>query len=326
MFFSSPRTMSQQRATSGSSIWMGWKRRVSAGSFSMCWRYSDQVVAAIVRSVPRARAGLSRLAASPVPAAPPAPISVWASSMNRMTGCGEACTSSITERKRCSNSPFIAAPACISPMSSAHSRTSAKRRRHVAGGDALGKALHDGRLADARLAGEDRVVLAPPHEHVDDLADLVVAPHDGVHAAFARLFGEVGGEPVERRRALGAGRGFGPRRAGPAQARPVHRAQIFLVRAAPDAPVLDGQGIDVDRLELLRQPRQHPAQLEVLQHGHEHMAGADLGLAEKQRRVVPAAVERVDDVSEMPGISVLFMPKPAMAPSRSAESLARSSL
>ena len=53
---------------SGSSTWTTWKRRVSAGSFSMCFLYSAQVVAATVRSVPRARAGLSRLAASPVPA------------------------------------------------------------------------------------------------------------------------------------------------------------------------------------------------------------------------------------------------------------------
>ena len=52
----------------------------------MYFLYSAQVVAAIVRSVPRASAGLSRLAASPVPAAPPAPISVCASSMNRMIG------------------------------------------------------------------------------------------------------------------------------------------------------------------------------------------------------------------------------------------------
>ena len=77
----------------------------------------------MVRKVPRARGGLRRLAASPVPAEPPAPISVWASSMNRMIGVGELCTSSITERSRCSNSPFIEAPACISPMSSAQSRT-----------------------------------------------------------------------------------------------------------------------------------------------------------------------------------------------------------
>ncbi len=73
---------------------------------------------AIVRSLPRASAGLSRLAASPVPAAPPAPISVCASSMNRMIGFGDACTSSITERSRFSNSPFMLAPACSRPMSS----------------------------------------------------------------------------------------------------------------------------------------------------------------------------------------------------------------
>ena len=76
-------------SVSGSPTLTVWKRRVSAGSFSKYWRYSAQVVAAMVRSRPRASAGLSRLAASPVPAAPPAPIRVWASSMNRMIGLGE---------------------------------------------------------------------------------------------------------------------------------------------------------------------------------------------------------------------------------------------
>jgi len=37
--------------------------------------------------------GLMRLAASPLPAAPAAPMSVWASSMKRMIGTGEAFTS-----------------------------------------------------------------------------------------------------------------------------------------------------------------------------------------------------------------------------------------
>ena len=110
--------MKQQRSTSGSSTLTGWKRRVRAGSFSKYLAYSDQVVAAMVRRVPRASAGFSRLAASPVPAAPPAPISVWASSMNRMMGVGLACTSSITDFRRCSNSPFIEAPACMDWMSS----------------------------------------------------------------------------------------------------------------------------------------------------------------------------------------------------------------
>ena len=83
-----PRSISIAFSSLGSSTCTTWKRRVSAGSFSMCFLYSAQVVAPMVRSVPRASAGFSRLAASPVPAAPPAPISVCASSMNRMIGFG----------------------------------------------------------------------------------------------------------------------------------------------------------------------------------------------------------------------------------------------
>ena len=150
-----------------------------------------QVVAAIVRSVPRASAGLSRLAASPVPACPPAPIRVCASSMNRMIGLGLDSTSSITARRRFSNSPFMLAPACIRPMSSARSVTPLQRGRHVAVGDALGEAFDHRGLADAGLADEDRVVLAPAHQDVDDLPDFVVAADDRIDLALARLRGQV---------------------------------------------------------------------------------------------------------------------------------------
>ena len=43
---------------------------------------------------------------------------------------------------------------------------------HVAAHDALGQALDDGRLADARLADQDGVVLGPPRQHLDDAPDL----------------------------------------------------------------------------------------------------------------------------------------------------------
>src|SRR5690606_13987423 len=72
------------------------------------------------------------------------------------------------------------------------------RWRHVAGDDALGEALDHRGLADAGLAGEDRVVLAAAHEDVDQLADFLVAADDGVHLAAAGLFGEVDGEALER--------------------------------------------------------------------------------------------------------------------------------
>jgi hypothetical protein len=73
--------------------------------------YSAHVVAAMVRSSPRARAGFKRLAASDWPAPPPAPIIVCASSMKRMTGWGEDVTSSMTAFSRPSNSPLTPAPA-----------------------------------------------------------------------------------------------------------------------------------------------------------------------------------------------------------------------
>ncbi len=60
-----PRSIFTHAASDGSSTFTTWNRRVRAGSRSKYSLYSDQVVAAIVRSLPRARAGLSRLAASP---------------------------------------------------------------------------------------------------------------------------------------------------------------------------------------------------------------------------------------------------------------------
>ena len=115
--------MSIAASSSGSGTCRTWKRRVSAGSFSMCRLYSAQVVAPIVRIAPRASAGLSRLAASPVPAWPPAPISVWISSTNRITGTVDFNAASSTPRRRASNSPFMLAPASSAPTSRFSKRT-----------------------------------------------------------------------------------------------------------------------------------------------------------------------------------------------------------
>ena len=60
--------MAQAVSSSGSSTLTTWKRRASAASFSKYFLYSPQVVAAMVRSSPRASAGFSRLAASFWPA------------------------------------------------------------------------------------------------------------------------------------------------------------------------------------------------------------------------------------------------------------------
>ena len=54
---------------------------------------------------------------------------------------------------------------------------------HVALDDAPGEALDDGGLADAGLADEHRVVLGAARQHLDDAADLLVAPDDRVDLA-----------------------------------------------------------------------------------------------------------------------------------------------
>ena len=58
---------------------------------------------------------------------------------------------------------------------------------HVAAHDALGEPLDDGRLADARLADQHRVVLRPTGQDLDDAADLLVAADDRVELARPRL-------------------------------------------------------------------------------------------------------------------------------------------
>ena len=74
----------------------------------------------------------------------------------------------------------------------------AQRLGHVLGDDPLGQALDDRGLADAGLADQHRVVLRAAAEHLDDAADLLVAPDDRVEAVLARLGGQVAAELLQR--------------------------------------------------------------------------------------------------------------------------------
>ena len=185
-------------STEGSRTITGWKRRSSAGSFSMCLRYSSSVVAPTQRSSPRASAGFSMLAASTAPSAAPAPTSVCSSSMKQMISPSDSVISLSTAFRRSSNSPRYLEPATMAPMSSATRRLSLQPLGHVAGHDALGQALDDGGLAHAGLADQHRVVLGAAREHLDHAADLLVAADDRIELALAGRVGEVARVALER--------------------------------------------------------------------------------------------------------------------------------
>ena len=58
--------------------------------------------------------------------------------------------------------------------------------------------------------------------------------------------------------------------------------------------MLGRQCIDVDLGELLRKVVQRAPDVIGFQAGHQNVAGADLGLTEEQRRVMPTAIEHID--------------------------------
>ena len=70
--------------------------------------------------------------------------------------------------------------------------------RHVAHDDAAREALGDGRLADAGIADEERVVLLPAAQHLDGTLDLGAAPDQRIDAAGARLLIQVDAIDLER--------------------------------------------------------------------------------------------------------------------------------
>ena len=111
-------------STLGSPTNTCWKRRSSAGSFSIRSRYSSSVVAPIMCSSPRASIGLSMLPASIAESPPaPAPTTVCSSSMKVMIWPPASLISSSTALSRSSNSPRYFAPATIA----ARSRLSTRR-------------------------------------------------------------------------------------------------------------------------------------------------------------------------------------------------------
>jgi len=72
-----------------------------------------------------------------------------------------------------------------------------QRRRHVPASNALCKAFHNGRLAHARFTGKDRVVLAPAHQDLNQLTNLLIATDDPIELPLASALGQIHGETRE---------------------------------------------------------------------------------------------------------------------------------
>ena len=69
---------------------------------------------------------------------------------------------------------------------------------HLAIDDTLGQAFGDCRLADARLAHQQGIVLATPRQDLRNALNLGFAPHQWIDASLARQLVEVGGIGIQR--------------------------------------------------------------------------------------------------------------------------------
>ena len=185
-------------STVGWSTITGWKRRSSAASFSMYFRYSSSVVAPMVCSSPRASIGFSMLDASIEPSAAPAPTTVCSSSMKRTIRP----SASVDLLEHGLQALLELAAVLRARDERAHVERDdplvLQAFGHVAPHDAAGQPLDDGRLADAGLADEHRVVLGAARQHLDDAADLVVAADDRIELAALRQRGQVAAVALER--------------------------------------------------------------------------------------------------------------------------------
>ena len=169
-------------STVGSGTRMGWKRRSRAESFSMCSRYSSSVVAPTHCSSPRASMGFIRLEASIAPSAAPAPDDVvqLVDEEHDVVGALDFVERALEALLELA--AVLGAGDHGAQIEGQHAPP-AQDLGHVADHDLLGEAFGDGRLADAGLADQGRVVLGPPAEHLDDALDLGVAADHRVEAA-----------------------------------------------------------------------------------------------------------------------------------------------
>ena len=146
----------------------------------------------------------------------------------------------------------------------------AKRGRNVAPCDPQSKAFDHSGLADACFPGQDRVVLTPPHQHIDNLADFLVTPDNRIDLSVAGLFGQVGAELGQRFLLAHRARRHRARRFArhgtAAGLRSVLRAQAVFDRAIDNLAEIVRQVICTDLGKLLGNVHQDRPQFRRLEH------------------------------------------------------------
>ena len=150
---------------------------------------------------PRDSAGLRMFAASSEPSADPAPIREWISSMKTMRS-SLSVSSLRMPLRRSSNWPRYFVPATTSERSSAMIRFCARKTGTPAFDDALRESFDDRRLADARLAQQDRVVLGATRQDLHDPLELLGATDERIEGTFAGERRQIATELREERQLL----------------------------------------------------------------------------------------------------------------------------
>ena len=204
-------------------------RRASARSFSMCLN-SSKVVEPMTRSSPAVRIGLISVARSIVPpVTAPAPTVEWISSMKRIA-FGRA-----AQRldHRLEALLEVAAEARAGEQRAGVEREDLgvlQRVLHVVAEQPRGEALGHRGLADAGLADEHRIVLAPPAQDFDGALQLVGAADQRIEQPCARPLGQV--DAVGRQR-IARGRRFVALRPPPPAALAAAARRVSGVLAMP---------------------------------------------------------------------------------------------
>ncbi len=185
--------------------------------------------------------------------------------------------------------PLDACAGLQQPQVEGANRHVLQRGRDVARGDAQGETFHDRRLADSRLAGQNRIVLAPTGENIDQLPDLRVAAEHRIDFALAGTLGEIDRELIQGHRfSRNPGTGLGRSRHG-------MRYGCILARTGHQVAEILLQGLRID----LGQPGSalagQPGQIGVAQQGQQKMSAADRRRAELDRRQYPRFANQLND-------------------------------